>query len=81
VNVRVRLFALARQAAGSDRLDLALPEGATIAQLRHAIAAQVPQLAPAIGQMLFAIDQQYAGDETAIPPDAEVACIPPVSGG
>jgi hypothetical protein len=32
--------------------------------------------------MMFAIDADYAGDdERPIPPGAEVAAIPPVSGG
>jgi molybdopterin converting factor small subunit len=30
---------------------------------------------------MFAIDAEYAIDATTIGPAAEVACIPPVSGG
>ena len=31
--------------------------------------------------MMFAIDAEYATDETNVTPGCEVACIPPVSGG
>ena len=81
MKVRVRLFAVARQVAGRDSVELDLPEGATIAQLREQLGAQVPQLSGIVAQMMFAVDVQYANDQTRIPPGADVACIPPVSGG
>ena len=81
MNVRVRLFAAAREAAGRDLLTLELPEGAKIAQLRRRLEEEVPGLASLIGQIMFAMDAEYAADGREIPPQAEVACIPPVSGG
>ncbi len=81
MNVRVRLFAAARQTAGRDWLDLQLPEGATIGQLRRQMAREFPQLAGLFARAMFAVDTAYAGDRAEIPADADVACIPPVSGG
>lgn len=81
MNVRVRLFAVAKQAARSDWIDLELPEGSTVAQLRSRLGAQMPQLSGLLRQMMFAIDAQYADDGTIITPGADVACVPPVSGG
>ena len=81
MNVRVRLFAAARAAAGRDRLELRLPEGTTIGQLRRRLAVEIPQLSGLIEQAMFAVDTEYAGDGDEIPPNADVACIPPVSGG
>jgi molybdopterin converting factor small subunit len=81
VKVRVRLFAVARQAAGRESLELELPEGATIGELRSRLAAQVPPLAGLLGQVTFALGTRYAADDAVIPPGADVACIPPVSGG
>jgi molybdopterin synthase catalytic subunit/molybdopterin synthase sulfur carrier subunit len=77
----VRLFAVAKQTADRDCVEIQLAEGATVAQLREALAAQVPQLAGLVDRMMFAIGTQYAADSTQIPPGADVACIPPVSGG
>jgi molybdopterin converting factor small subunit len=81
VKVCVRLFAVARQAAGRESVELDLPEGATVGDLRRRLGAEVPPLAALTAQMMFAIDMQYAGDDMRIPPGAGVACIPPVSGG
>ena len=81
MKVRVRLFAVAKQVAGRESVEIDLPEGASIAQLRDQLGARVPPLAGIVGQMMFAVDVQYANDQTPIPPGADVACIPPVSGG
>ncbi len=42
--VRLRLFALARQLAAADTIEVELPEPATIGQLRAQLAAACPAL-------------------------------------
>lgn len=79
--VRVRLFAAARQEAGSDLIDVTLKRRATVADLRDALAGQLPALANLFARAAFAIDAEYAADSRIVPDDADVACIPPVSGG
>lgn len=81
MRVQVRLFAVARELAGSDTVTVEVSEPCTIGQLRGSLAAEIPALAETLHHVLFAVGSQYATDETAIPHDAEVACIPPVSGG
>jgi molybdopterin synthase sulfur carrier subunit len=81
VNVQVRLFAAARHAAGRDRIELEVAEGATVGQLRRRMAEELPQLAGLLGRATFAVDAEYAADGDPVPPGAEVACIPTVSGG
>src|SRR3954453_22267908 len=81
VRVTLRLFALARQRAGRAELALELPDGATVADLKRALAAGCPELAPLVPNVMIAVDSEYAGDDVAIAPGAEVAVIPPVSGG
>ena len=81
MNVPVRLFAVARQLAGCDRVELDLPDGATVADLRRRLGERAPELAGLIAQMSIAVGTQYADDKDVIPPDTDVACIPPVSGG
>ena len=81
MKINVKLFAVAKQLAGCDELSIDLPEPATVGQLRQALVAQVPELASVAGQLQFAIDAEYASNATPIPPTADVACIPPVSGG
>lgn len=84
--VRVRLFAVAREAAGAEFVDVELPAGddaaaATVADLRLAFLAQLPALRYAAKQLMFAVDGDYATDATQVSAASDVACIPPVSGG
>jgi len=81
MNVHLKLFAAARDLAGRETIELSLPAGATVAGLRRELASRVPELAALVPHVMFAINQEYAADATTIPADAEVACIPPVSGG
>ena len=77
----VKVFALARQLAGQDQIRVDLPPEATVGDLRRSITAQFPGLAALTAQALFAVNADYATDETPIAPGADLACIPPVSGG
>lgn len=81
MKVRIRLFAVARELAGADVVTLEVPAGGTIAQVREALVAQVPALATVLPHVLFAIGSEYVKDNSTVPADSEVACIPPVSGG
>jgi molybdopterin converting factor subunit 1 len=81
MQVTVRLFAVARQRAGRDSVAVELPAGATARQLREALAAQCPPLADLLKHSRLAVNSDYASDSTAIPAGAEIALIPPVSGG
>jgi molybdopterin converting factor small subunit len=82
VQLTVRLFALARQRAGRAVVTLDVPEPATVAALKRTLADACPELAPLVPQLMIAVDADYAGDDaTPIPPGADVAAIPPVSGG
>ena len=81
MRVHVQLFAVARQRAGRHVVEVVLPDGATVADLRSVIAEAVPSLAPLLGSIRFAVNADYADDTTVIPPGADLAAIPPVSGG
>jgi molybdopterin converting factor small subunit len=80
--VRCRLFALARDLAGNEFLEVEIPAGSTLGDLRKALAHTCPPLQPIVGRLLLAIGHQYAADTTPLDGlAAEVACFPPVSGG
>ena len=81
MKVDVKLFAGAKQAAGRASIELDLADGATIADLRRALGREFTALEPVVRRAMFSINLEYATDATIIPSDAEVACIPPVSGG
>jgi len=77
----VRLFAVARERVGRSEITVELPEGATVADLRAALAEQFPPLAPIAARVMIAVDSEYADDAAVAPPGASLAVIPPVSGG
>lgn len=79
--VQVRLFARARDLAGCDRLQVALPEGATVAHLRRRMAADYPKLASLLERSALAVEDEFAADDQVLSGDAEIALLPPVSGG
>jgi molybdopterin converting factor subunit 1 len=78
---RIKLFAVARERLGRDEIELTLPTGSTIADLKRAIETRFDALAPILPHALFAVDAAYAADNTPITEQSEIALIPPVSGG
>lgn len=81
MNIRVLLFAAARDAAGSPFVELDAPEAATVADVRERLAVKCPQLRGMLARSAVAIDGRYAVPSQRIDRGAEVALIPPVSGG
>jgi molybdopterin synthase sulfur carrier subunit len=81
MNVCVKLFAAASELAGQKEVAVDLPSGATIGKLRRQMGEQYPPLAPLLPHAMFAVDAEYVADDALVSTDAEIACIPPVSGG
>jgi sulfur-carrier protein len=81
MKVRVKLFAVAKQTAGADSVDLDVAEGATVAAVRDALVERLPALSVVKRHLMFAVNADYAADSRVVASNDEVACIPPVSGG
>jgi len=81
VRVRVRLFAIQRELAGTREVGLELPAGATIEDAWDAVVGQFPALAPGRPFVRFARNNAYAPAPTQLEDGDELALIPPVSGG
>jgi len=77
----IRLFAVAKERAGRAEIGIELSLPATVADLRLVLALQHPELAALAPNVAIAVDSEYATDTTLILPGAQVALIPPVSGG
>ena len=82
MRVRVRLFAILRERAGRDSVDLALPDGATVADALEALQSErgLDELLPAL-PVRMAVNRDYASPDTKLAQDDELALVPPVSGG
>jgi molybdopterin synthase catalytic subunit len=81
MTVHIRLFAAAKEFASRDRLVVELSDGATIGDLRRRIVADIPELATIARHSLWAVGTEYVGDDVVLHANADVALIPPVSGG
>lgn len=81
VAMTVLLFAAARQAVGSDCLSIQVPAPVTASTALNAIATTCPELRPLLSSCRLVVNHQYVDASTPIPADAELALIPPVSGG
>jgi molybdopterin synthase catalytic subunit len=79
--VHVRLFARARDLAGADSVTVELPDGATVADLRRRLAAEHPALAGLLERSALAVENEFAEDLLSLSANAEIALLPPVSGG
>jgi MoaE-MoaD fusion protein len=75
MKVKVRLFAVLRERAGRDTVELELADGATV---RDAISAMpVAEGVPVV----MAVNREVAAGDVVLEPGDELALIPPVSGG
>jgi molybdopterin converting factor subunit 1 len=82
MTVSVRLFAILRERAGRDSVEIELPEGATVGDAFERLA-ETPGLADLVERMplRMAVNREYASAGALISAGDELAVIPPISGG
>ena len=78
--MKIKLFSLLAEALG-DQVTITLPAPTTPESLKAALQQAYPDYAELIAQSVVAVDQEYAAVGQVIVDTAEVALIPPVSGG
>ncbi len=81
MQLRVKLFALARQLAGSDSVVVSVAAPATVRDVRRELGESCPALRGLLPRMMFAVDSEFADESRPVTEASELACIPPVSGG
>jgi molybdopterin synthase catalytic subunit len=82
MHVSVRLFAVLRECAGRDAVDLELEHGATVAEAIDRLRG-MPGLEQPLSKMSVAaaVNREYVSPQTVLSADDELALVPPVSGG
>lgn len=78
MRVKILLFALFREQAGKAKLELELPEGATVGDAKQLLETRYPLK---LSGGLAAVNQQFAQADIALREGDELAFLPPVSGG
>ncbi len=81
MRVRILAFATAATELGAAETTIELAEGATTETLRRELLARHPGLGELWPRLAIAVDGELAAAETALADGAEVALLPPVSGG
>jgi molybdopterin converting factor subunit 1 len=79
--IRLLFFATLRDRAGTKSMELEVPGNMTVQGLKEKLATEYPNLKESMKSVLITINREYAFDEAVIPPNAEMALFPPVSGG
>ncbi len=79
--VKVLFFANLRALAGTREMEIVLPDNILVRDARQIIFQEVPQIASAMKSTLVAVNHEFAMEDDVIPPGAEIALFPPVSGG
>jgi molybdopterin synthase catalytic subunit len=81
MRVTMLYFAAARERAGVPSEALELPDGATVAQALAAACERHPGLQAIATKLRVAVDEDFAAPDRKLRDGAEIALIPPVSGG
>lgn len=81
MKIRVLAFATAADALGSGERELELPEGSRVADLRALLDREIPAFSTLWPRLAVAVDGRISGPAEALSEGAEVALLPPVSGG
>ena len=81
MKLSVRLFAILRERAGADSVEIDVPEGSTVADAIEALRRQPGLTELDALPVRLAVNQEYADPAEPIEPGDELAAIPPVSGG
>ncbi|MDQ0191844.1 molybdenum cofactor biosynthesis protein [Paenibacillus wynnii] len=82
MRITIRLFAGLAEVMGTSSLSFDVEETSiTAGRLKELLSASYPDAASQISVSLVAIDHEYAPEDSDIPERAEIALIPPVSGG
>ena len=81
MKIRLLAFASAGDALGATEMDLELSDGSRVADLRARLDREHPRIAPLWPRLAVAVDGRIVSPEEPLRDGAEVALLPPVSGG
>ena len=81
MTLHILLFATLKEFAPDGQLSVEVPANATVADVWDAAIARAPALGKWRRHARVAVNQCYASETDSVPAGAEIALIPPVSGG
>lgn len=81
MKIRLIAFASAGDALGRSEMDLEMPDGSRVADLRARLDGDYPGLSPLWPRLAVAVDGRIVSGDEPLTDGVEVALLPPVSGG
>jgi molybdopterin synthase catalytic subunit len=81
MRVRVLFFGVLKDLVEKSSVAVDLPEGALVRDVLEHCVARSPGLKESLASLAVAVNFEYAGPETSLKANDEVALLPPVSGG
>jgi molybdopterin converting factor small subunit len=81
LTVNVRFSAALAPSAGTPRLQMPLPDGATVGDLLDQLATAQPHLAIRIPHLVVAVGGRHAGRDEPLHDGQEVVLVMPAAGG
>ncbi len=81
MHIEVLLFAAARDAAHDDSIVIEVDDNAIAGDVIAELGRKLPELTGLLPSCRLAIDCTFVDNSADIPTNAEIALIPPVSGG
>lgn len=79
--IPVHLWSYFRDLAGTAKLEVEIPDGASIADLLAHVYERHPRLSPLRNSTLIAVGVDYQGPAYVLRPGDDVSLFPPVQGG
>ena len=80
-NVNVHLFAGLQGLVGQKDVQLALPQGATVHQLRDRLVEEYPQIEPFMSTLVCAVGEDMISSDHVLSEGDRIELIPPIAGG
>jgi len=81
MNIKIKLFAAAREINGTGELALDVPVGCIVKEMKRIVSDDYPNLSELIMRSAVSLNHEFATDESVVNEGDEIALIPPVSGG
>lgn len=79
--IRVKLFAAMRDLTGDEVVEVGVPDGATVGDLRRELGKLLPLARSLLQRSAIAVNHDIAESDRVLNATDECAVIPPVSGG